>query len=169
MIIIFGVSGAGKTTVGKLLAHELGWHFLEADDFHPAANIEKMRSGYPLTDDDHLQSLCRLRDHAPTKPAERTTPFRATTSSRMRCARVELPTSAALAIFSFSIAGSRLWISSATTSYTGQCGPPPIKASIRIDGPGRPAARNTGYNSDPKCIRAPLALSVCLIHPRERS
>jgi gluconokinase len=52
MIIIFGVSGAGKTTVGKLLARELGWQFLEADDFHSAANIDKMRSGRPLTDED---------------------------------------------------------------------------------------------------------------------
>ena len=52
IVIIFGVSGAGKTTVGKLLARELGWRFIEADDFHPAANIEKMRSGHPLTDKD---------------------------------------------------------------------------------------------------------------------
>jgi gluconokinase len=52
IVIIFGVSGAGKTTVGKLLARELGWRFIEADDFHPAANIEKMRSGHPLTDGD---------------------------------------------------------------------------------------------------------------------
>ena len=52
IVIIFGVSGAGKTTVGKLLARELGLHFLEADDFHPAANIKKMRSGHPLTDED---------------------------------------------------------------------------------------------------------------------
>jgi gluconokinase len=43
ILIIFGVSGVGKTTAGKLLARELGWHFLEADDFHPA-NVEKMRS-----------------------------------------------------------------------------------------------------------------------------
>ncbi|PYK27376.1 MAG: gluconate kinase [Verrucomicrobia bacterium] len=62
IIIIFGVSGAGKTTVGKLLARELGWRFIEADDFHPAANIEKMRSGHPLTDDDRWPWLERLRD-----------------------------------------------------------------------------------------------------------
>ena len=62
MIIIFGVSGAGKTTVGKLLARELSWRFLEADDFHPAANIEKMRSGHPLTDDDRWPWLKRLRE-----------------------------------------------------------------------------------------------------------
>ena len=62
MITIFGVSGAGKTTVGKLLARELGWQFLEADDFHSAANIEKMRSGRPLTDEDRWPWLDRLRE-----------------------------------------------------------------------------------------------------------
>ena len=62
LIIIFGVSGAGKTTVGKLLARELGWQFVEADNFHPAANIKKMRSGRPLTDADRwpwLEWLCK--------------------------------------------------------------------------------------------------------------
>jgi gluconokinase len=62
ILIIFGVSGAGKTTVGKLLARELGWRFIEADDFHPAANIEKMRSGHPLTDEDRWPWLERLRE-----------------------------------------------------------------------------------------------------------
>lgn len=61
IIIIFGVSGAGKTTVGKLLARKLGWRFLEADDFHPAANIDKMRSGRPLTDEDRWPWLNVLR------------------------------------------------------------------------------------------------------------
>ena len=46
MVIIFtGVSGAGKTTVGKLMARELGWPFYEGDDYHPAGNIEKMTKG----------------------------------------------------------------------------------------------------------------------------
>jgi gluconokinase len=61
VIIIFGVSGAGKTTVGKLLARELGWRFIEADDFHSAANIEKMRNGRPLTDEDRWPWLEQLR------------------------------------------------------------------------------------------------------------
>jgi gluconokinase len=61
IVIIYGVSGAGKTTIGKLLTQELGWRFLEADDFHPAANIEKMRSGRPLTDEDRWPWLDRLR------------------------------------------------------------------------------------------------------------
>ena len=61
IVIIFGVSGAGKTTVGKLLARELGWRFIEADDFHPAANVEKMHSGQALTDEDRWPWLERLR------------------------------------------------------------------------------------------------------------
>ena len=60
--IVFGVSGTGKTTIGKLLAQELGWRFYEADDFHPRANIEKMRSGRPLTDEDRWPWLKLLRE-----------------------------------------------------------------------------------------------------------
>ena len=62
IVIVFGVSGAGKTTVGKLLAEDLGWKFYEADDFHPGANIEKMRSGRPLTDEDRWPWLKLLRE-----------------------------------------------------------------------------------------------------------
>ena len=62
VIIIFGVSGAGKTSVGELLARELGWRFYEADDFHSPANIEKMRRGVPLTDDDRWPWLENLRE-----------------------------------------------------------------------------------------------------------
>ena len=52
IVIVAGVSGSGKTTVGAMLAGRLGWPFADADDFHPAANIEKMRAGIPLTDTD---------------------------------------------------------------------------------------------------------------------
>jgi gluconokinase len=62
ILIVFGVSGAGKTTIGKLLAEGLGWRFYEADDFHPRANIEKMRSGLPLTDEDRWPWLKLLRE-----------------------------------------------------------------------------------------------------------
>jgi gluconokinase len=62
IVIVFGVSGAGKTTIGKLLAEELGWKFYEADDFHPRANIEKMHSGRSLTDEDRWPWLERLRE-----------------------------------------------------------------------------------------------------------
>jgi gluconokinase len=49
-----GVVGAGKTTVGILLAQRLGWKFRDADDFHPAQNIEKIRRGFDLTDQDRV-------------------------------------------------------------------------------------------------------------------
>ena len=62
IVIVFGVSGAGKTTIGKLLAEEFGWKFYEADDFHPHSNIEKMRSGLPLTDEDRWPWLEHLRE-----------------------------------------------------------------------------------------------------------
>jgi gluconokinase len=62
IVIVFGVSGAGKTTIGKLLAKRLGWRFLEADDFHPRGNIEKMRDGLPLTDGDRWPWLKLLRE-----------------------------------------------------------------------------------------------------------
>lgn len=51
-IVVMGVSGSGKSRVGRLLAERLGWTFADADDFHPVANVAKMRSGVPLDDAD---------------------------------------------------------------------------------------------------------------------
>ena len=62
VVVIWGVAGAGKTTIGELLARELSWKFLEGDDLHPQANINKMRSGKPLTDKDRQPWLETLRD-----------------------------------------------------------------------------------------------------------
>ncbi|MEM7802814.1 MAG: gluconokinase [Chloroflexota bacterium] len=52
VILVMGVSGSGKSTIGESLAQALGWHFYDADDFHPEANIKKMSAGVPLTDED---------------------------------------------------------------------------------------------------------------------
>ncbi|MCD2442788.1 gluconokinase [Agromyces sp. SYSU K20354] len=52
VVVVMGVSGAGKSTIGALLARDLGVPFTDADDLHPLANIEKMASGVPLDDDD---------------------------------------------------------------------------------------------------------------------
>jgi gluconokinase len=60
IIVVIGVSGVGKTTIGRALAENLHWQFADADDYHSAANVAKMRAGIPLTDQDRapwLQSL----------------------------------------------------------------------------------------------------------------
>jgi gluconokinase len=62
IVVVMGVTGAGKTTVGRLLARELGCDFLDADDYHPAANVAKMRAGRALTDDDRRPWLARLNE-----------------------------------------------------------------------------------------------------------
>jgi len=63
MVIVFtGVSGAGKTTVGKLMAETLGWPFYDADDYHPPANIAKMSAGIALIDEDRVAWLESLRN-----------------------------------------------------------------------------------------------------------
>ncbi|MGW0611390.1 gluconokinase [Streptomyces sp. NPDC002788] len=68
LVVVMGVSGSGKTTVGRLLAQRLGVPYAEGDDFHPAANVEKMRAGHPLDDDDRrpwLEEIARwLTGHA---------------------------------------------------------------------------------------------------------
>ena len=62
VILVMGVSGSGKTTIGQDLAAKLGRPFYDADDFHPAANIEKMRQGIPLTEQDRIPWLTALHN-----------------------------------------------------------------------------------------------------------
>lgn len=59
-IIVMGVSGCGKTTLGEALAAQLNWPFFDADDFHPPENVAKMRAGEPLNDADRAPWLLRL-------------------------------------------------------------------------------------------------------------
>ncbi len=63
VIVLMGVAGSGKTTIGVQLSNELGWRFNDADDFHPPANIAKMASGVPLNDDDRQPWLNAIRHH----------------------------------------------------------------------------------------------------------
>lgn len=63
VLLIMGVAGSGKTTVGRALADSLGWRFTDADDLHPPANIAKLSAGTALTDSDRAPWLAALRAH----------------------------------------------------------------------------------------------------------
>jgi gluconokinase len=73
-IVLMGVAGSGKTTIGEQLAKRLGWTYEDGDRFHPKANVEKMSAGHPLTDEDRwpwlqaiageIDRLCRQDGHA---------------------------------------------------------------------------------------------------------
>jgi gluconokinase len=60
VLVVMGVSGSGKTTIGSLLAGRLGWQYAEADDFHPASNVAKMAAGRPLTTEDRRPWLLAI-------------------------------------------------------------------------------------------------------------
>jgi len=60
ILLVMGTTGSGKTTIGAMLAKKLGWIFLDADDFHPAANIVRMKQGIPLNDADRLPWLAAI-------------------------------------------------------------------------------------------------------------
>lgn len=62
IVIVMGVVGAGKTTIGQLLAEQLSWTFVDADRFHPPANVEKIRQGIGLSDRDRAPWLKNLRE-----------------------------------------------------------------------------------------------------------
>ncbi len=62
IIVLMGVTGSGKTTVGRLLAEKLAWTYFDADEFHPESNIEKMKGGLPLNDADRKPWLESLRE-----------------------------------------------------------------------------------------------------------
>jgi gluconokinase len=67
VLVIMGVSGSGKSTIGGLLSERLGWTFEEGDSLHPAANIEKMAAGIPLTDEDRWPWLAKIADWIDTR------------------------------------------------------------------------------------------------------
>ena len=68
IVVLMGVSGAGKTTIGALLAGRLGVPFIEGDDYHPPANVAKMARGVPLEDEDRWPWLDRLNELLKSQP-----------------------------------------------------------------------------------------------------
>ena len=72
-VVVSGPAGSGKTTVATALAARHGWLYLEADDLHPAANVDKMRSGYPLTDADRMPWLKAIQAAMDVRAAQKET------------------------------------------------------------------------------------------------
>jgi len=85
-VVVMGISGSGKTTIATRLTERLGWTFAEADDFHPPANIAKMTSGTPLTDEDRWPWLESMRTWM-TIRAQAGTSTVVTCSALRRCYR----------------------------------------------------------------------------------
>lgn len=71
VIVVMGPTGSGKTTIGTLLAQRLGWDFVDADEFHSAANKAKMHAGIPLTDADRMPWLAAIHDQIEAWLAQR--------------------------------------------------------------------------------------------------
>lgn len=71
VLLLMGVAGSGKTTVGRILADSLGWHFTDADDFHPPANVAKLSAGEALSDADRAPWLAAVRTHIDARLAAR--------------------------------------------------------------------------------------------------
>ncbi len=86
VVIVMGVSGSGKSTVGLALARQLGLPFLDADDFHPPANVDKMSRAIPLSDEDRWPWLAALSSGM-ADAADRTGGVVATCSALKRCYR----------------------------------------------------------------------------------
>jgi len=70
VIVLMGVSGSGKSTIGAALSRKLGWPYADADEFHPAANVAKMSAGQPLTDEDRWPWLAAIAAHIDIARAE---------------------------------------------------------------------------------------------------
>lgn len=94
IIVLMGPAGAGKTTTGLALAQSLGWRFLDADDFHSAANVEKMRRGVALTDDDRAPWLAAMQDVLERALATDTSIVLACSALKERYRRALTPTAA---------------------------------------------------------------------------
>ena len=89
VLLVCGVSGSGKTTIGTLLASRLGYEYAEADSFHPAANVAKMAAGHPLTDADRAPWLAAIGAYI-DKTTAAATPAVVTCSALKRAYRDQL-------------------------------------------------------------------------------
>jgi gluconokinase len=159
-IVIMGVSGCGKSTVGAALSGALGIGYRDGDDLHPPANVEKMRAGQPLTDDDRWPWLDRvaavLRDAAPVI---------AGCSALRRAYRDHLRAGAGGPITFLYLTGSRDLIAARMAARTGHYMPPSLLGSqfAALEPPGMDEALTIDIDQP-----LPAILSTILAHLKEK-
>ncbi|MBU9698633.1 gluconokinase [Rhodobacteraceae bacterium HSP-20] len=152
-IVIMGVSGCGKTSVGQALAARLGAAFVDADDLHPPANVEKMRAGVPLTDADRAPWLdrvaARLQADAPVVVA---------CSALRRAYRDRLRAGAGGPVTFIHLSGDRTLIAARMAARKGHYMPPALLDSqfATLEPPTAEEALTMGIEEDPDRIAAAI-------------
>jgi gluconokinase len=151
VLVLMGVSGCGKSTVGAMLAGRLGWEFEEGDDLHPPANVAKMAAGQPLTDEDRRPWLTRVAGWIHERTAEGR-PGIVTCSALKRSYRDQLRGDQVTFVY---LAGTREQIATRLAARHGHFMPPallesqfaileppgPDEQALTIDVQGSPAAQ----------------------------
>lgn len=128
VVVVMGVSGSGKTTVGRALAARLGVPYAEADDFHPAANIDKMSAGVALTDEDRRPWLRAIAAWIGEQAAGGVV-----TCSALRRSYRDLLRSAAARVWFLHLDGERALIAARIAARTGHFMPPALLDSQFAD------------------------------------
>jgi gluconokinase len=126
-VIVMGVSGVGKSTVAELLARRLGVPFAEADEFHPPANVEKMRGGVPLDDDDRLPWLTDIAAWIRARDAEGVSSVVACSALKRKYR--DILRSGAPTVFFAYLAGSEELIGARMAARKGHFFPPALLSS----------------------------------------
>lgn len=145
-VVVMGVCGTGKTTVGASIAERLGCPFLEGDSFHPPENVEKMRAGFPLDDDDRWPWLERL-GRAIGEHAQQNQPVVATCSALKRAYRDRLRLCAGRDIFFIMLDGDRDLLEERMAARTDHYMPPALLES-QLAILERPGADETSVSLD---------------------
>ena len=127
IILVMGVSGSGKSTIGRRLADELGYEFIEGDDFHPLENISKMQSGVPLDDDDRWPWLNAVRLRMERAEFEESNLVATCSALKRAYRRILIPTNSPIQLVY--LTGDRRLISGRLKSRTHHFMPPKLLAS----------------------------------------
>jgi gluconokinase len=166
ILIVAGVSGSGKTTVGALLAGRLHWRFADGDTFHPAANIAKMRAGIPLTDEDRRPWLLTITAWMDERIA-RGEPAVVTCSALKRSYRDELLDGRPEARMIF-LSVDRYELARRLAARHGHFFPERLLSTqlgvLEMPGPGEPAVTVVSTGADPEDT---VAAIIAIVRPGE--